>query len=446
MVKGKKENMDVSELFRRKLEYSEVVPGESVRSDLMRMLGRKEFVRFNPSRFNIFYLGGLVAAAAIIGGLLLTPKTNETLKTDNNARPAQTLQNDSIVNKPLQVQGPAENISIHKSEKNKTGGKESVSKSNAELEKNASPIKNNVSERNISPSGKSDSLFRKAIIIDNLAKGGNDFALQMKTRAAFDISSASGCTPFKVKFINRSVSYDSCRWTFGDGGYSTEKDPVWIFDREGEYKIILKVFGSGNIEATFYSIITVHPKPVAIFEINPENPAIPDDEVRFLNYSENAVKFRWDFGDGKISDIYEPVHKYNKYGNYNVRLIVWSDFGCPDSLLIRNAFSGSGNKIEFPNAFIPNPDGPAGGYYSTKSDEGAQVFHPVSTGVIDFKLRVFSKNGILIFESNDINMGWDGYNKGQLCEPGVYIWKVRGTFKNGEPFVKMGDVTLLKNK
>ena len=51
----------------------------------------------------------------------------------------------------------------------------------------------------------------------------------------------------------------------------------------------------------------------------------------------------------------------------------------------------------------------------------------------------------MIFESNDINIGWDGYNKGELCEPGVYIWKVRGKFRNGEPFIKMGDVTLLKN-
>jgi len=50
----------------------------------------------------------------------------------------------------------------------------------------------------------------------------------------------------------------------------------------------------------------------------------------------------------------------------------------------------------------------------------------------------------LIFETNDINIGWDGYFKGQLSNPGVYIWKVRGNFRNGEPFTKMGDVTLLK--
>jgi hypothetical protein len=114
-------------------------------------------------------------------------------------------------------------------------------------------------------------------------------------------------------------------------------------------------------------------------------------------------------------------------------------------MLVKNAFSGSGCFIDFPNAFIPGSGGPAGGYYSIKSDEAARIFHPSTSGVTDYHLKIFSKLGIPIFESNDINIGWDGYIKGQLCEPGVYIWKVRGTFKNGEPFVKMGDVTLLKD-
>ena len=80
-----------------------------------------------------------------------------------------------------------------------------------------------------------------------------------------------------------------------------------------------------------------------------------------------------------------------------------------------------------------------------ESDEAAQVFHPSVSGVTEYHLKIFSKLGIPIFESNDLNLGWDGYNKGQLCEPGVYIWKVRGKYSNGEPFTKMGDVILLKN-
>ena len=60
-----------------------------------------------------------------------------------------------------------------------------------------------------------------------------------------ELFESSGCAPLKLRFYNKSTSYDSCRWTFGDGGYSNEKDPEWIFDVEGEYKVVLKVFCQG---------------------------------------------------------------------------------------------------------------------------------------------------------------------------------------------------------
>ena len=249
-----------------------------------------------------------------------------------------------------------------------------------------------------------------------------------------------------MRFHNKSTSYDSCRWTFGDGGYSNEKDPEWIFDVEGEYKVVLELFKNDGKQLSYSAVVKVHPRPQAHFEITPEKAILPKDEIRFLNYSANAVKFKWDFGDGSASDVFEPRHSYEKFSNYNVHLVVYSDWGCSDSLTVINAFSGSEYFIEFPNAFIPNTQGPTGGYYSSKSDEAAQVFHPGYSGISDYQLKIFSKLGILIFESSDINLGWDGYNKGQLCEPGVYIWKVRGKFRNGEPFIKMGDVTLLGNR
>ena len=187
------------------------------------------------------------------------------------------------------------------------------------------------------------------------------------------------------------------------------------------------------------------PNPSARFEIYPDKAVIPEDEVRFQNYSAEAIKYLWSFGDGSTSEQFEPYHRYEKYGNYNVSLKVYSENGCSDSLMVLNAFSGSAYFIEFPNAFIPNTGGPSGGVYSSVSDESAQVFHPSFSGVSEYHLKIFSKIGVLIFETSDINIGWDGYFKGQLTNPGVYIWKVRGNFSNGEPFTKMGDVTLLRN-
>jgi PKD repeat protein len=286
---------------------------------------------------------------------------------------------------------------------------------------------------------------KSGIIMEKISNGNiEDIRLQKKTFAAFDLSVSAGCLPLKVMFSNRSTGSDSCRWIFGDGGMSAETEPQWIFDDPGEYKVTLKVFGPGGAVSSSTKIITVYPRPDARFEIEPQSPIIPDDQIRFVNYSVDAVRYLWEFGDDNRSDAFEPEHKYNRYGRYNVRLIAWSEHGCSDTLLLTDAFAGSGCFITFPNAFIPNSDGPSGGNYSKKSDESAQIFHPVTSGVSEFQLRIFTRTGFLLFESNDINTGWDGYHKGQLCDPGVYIWKVRGTYKNGEQFVKMGDLTLLK--
>jgi len=437
--------MELEELFRSKLENSEIIPGERAGVDLMRKLVRKEFLRFNPLRFNIYYLGGLVGAAAtaaIILGTLRYPATSGEIKPVLPGKEKVILTN------------PGESAGI------RTGRENTSSQTPPEEKKVLKPAGTMVSSASSQKAGnystatnrsenvsgnRSDTIIKTGAKIKNLAPENNTgYQLQKKARASFDGSVSSGCLPLKVKFFNRSADWDSCRWVFGDGGNSTEKDPEWLFDIAGEYKVILRVYGPGGSESYSEQSLIVYPRPKARFNIEPQAPIIPDDHVRFVNSSLDAVKYHWEFGDGLVSEAFEPEHKYSRYSSYNVRLIVWSEHGCSDSLVLADAFARSGCFINFPNAFIPNPDGPSGGNYSTKSDEAAQIFHPVTSGVSEYQLRIFSKIGILIFESNDINTGWDGYNKGQLCEAGVYIWKVRGTYKNGEPFVKMGDITLLK--
>ncbi len=51
----------LSDLFRQKLENAEIIPSPSLSSNLMRRVGRREFLRFNPARFNIWYAGVVVA-------------------------------------------------------------------------------------------------------------------------------------------------------------------------------------------------------------------------------------------------------------------------------------------------------------------------------------------------------------------------------------------------
>jgi hypothetical protein len=71
------QDMKIRELFRQTLENAEVIPDPAVGVNLMKRVGRQEFLRFDPSRFNVYYLG-VVLVAAITAGVLFSTGGTET--------------------------------------------------------------------------------------------------------------------------------------------------------------------------------------------------------------------------------------------------------------------------------------------------------------------------------------------------------------------------------
>ena len=99
-MKAKKTDMSLRELFRHKLENVEAIPGASVNSKLMNRLARREFLRFNPARFNIYYLGGIVAAA-IVTAIILSSGYNSpdhSSASDMSTEPVSVKKSKEITN------------------------------------------------------------------------------------------------------------------------------------------------------------------------------------------------------------------------------------------------------------------------------------------------------------------------------------------------------------
>lgn len=428
---SERKNMDIEELFRSKLENAEVIPDALVKQTLMKRLAKKEFMHFNPAKLNIYYLAGASVAIAALAFLLLTGSAKKQL--DNNIEVNKEIKTDSIsiINAPSPEQVQIKEGTYKKHEAFDTLKRVKMSSETTTVDM----IK--------APATMTDTL-RKTEASVNISEGLLNTNLRMNISASFTAIPSEGCIPLKVKFSNTSTGFNSCEWSFGDGGTSFVKEPEWVYNIPGEYTVTLKIFGTDGSSSYATGKIKVNAPPSARFDIQVSERESADNEIRLINYSDNAVRYKWDFGDGKTSTVFEPVHQYEKSGKYNIKLIVWNDKGCADTASIIYSSGSSAYYIEFPNAFIPNMQGPTGGYYSASSDASAHIFHPVANGVVDYNLKIFSRAGVLIFETNDINIGWDGYNKGNLCEPGVYIWKVTGRYKNGETFTKTGDVILIK--
>ncbi|MFO7733936.1 MAG: gliding motility-associated C-terminal domain-containing protein [Candidatus Aminicenantes bacterium] len=178
--------------------------------------------------------------------------------------------------------------------------------------------------------------------------------------------------------------------------------------------------------------------------------------AKFFNFTiGKTTNYLWDFGDihedtgerssQNTSTEYEPLHVYEHPGWKDVKLIAYNEH-CSDTLLKERAILVLPRKeFIFPNVFRPNPGGPSGGYYD-RNDPGSrnQVFFPgVADDVLEYYMFIYNRWGELVFESNDINKGWDGYINKRMAAQGVYVWKVKGKYLNGENFVFAGNVTLL---
>ncbi|MEZ4739972.1 MAG: gliding motility-associated C-terminal domain-containing protein [Flavobacteriales bacterium] len=100
-------------------------------------------------------------------------------------------------------------------------------------------------------------------------------------------------------------------------------------------------------------------------------------------------------------------------------------------------------RIRFPNAFTPSNSGPTDGVYDPRSFDN-DYFYPLYQGVEEYKLEIFNRWGELLFVSEDVKVGWDGYYRGQPAKQDVYVWKAYAGFSDGEETVLKGDVTLLR--
>ncbi|MGF1585762.1 MAG: PKD domain-containing protein [Bacteroidales bacterium] len=253
-----------------------------------------------------------------------------------------------------------------------------------------------------------------------------------------------GCVPHPVQFINNSVYGHTWLWDFGDGNTSTEAEPFHVFEIPGIYNVTLTVTGDGGTRVA-YREVEAYSLPVADFTVAPELVMLPGQKVQLFNLSENGYSYLWDLGDGTQSSEQNPVHQYTETGEFDISLRAWTVNECYSEVIKYNSVRVTGEGIiRYPNAFRPDIYGPSGGYYDRNAINPNTVFYPLHAGIEEYRLEIYNRWGELLFVSEDVDIGWDGYYKGMISKQDVYVWKVWGTFINGVSFIKAGDVTLLR--
>jgi len=96
--------------------------------------------------------------------------------------------------------------------------------------------------------------------------------------------------------------------------------------------------------------------------------------------------------------------------------------------------------LQKPRVYVPSAFNPGSSHTEN------QKFIPVGVFINskDYLFQIYNRWGQLLFETTEINKGWDGTYKGEDAAQGVYTYFVRFTTSDGQLFEKRGTVTLIR--
>ncbi len=131
-----------------------------------------------------------------------------------------------------------------------------------------------------------------------------------------------------------STTGNTYQWSFGDGTYSTDINPIKSYLSVGTYQVKQLVKTSGGCKDSITKTVSVKTvlSTIALFNINNGAQCISRNSFKFTSVSVgNLLSLKWYFGDGETSENANPVKSFSSPGTYAVKLVV-SGLGGKDSI------------------------------------------------------------------------------------------------------------------
>jgi gliding motility-associated-like protein len=221
-----------------------------------------------------------------------------------------------------------------------------------------------------------------------------DFMQSYFQRPAFTHDSVCKGEITRFDIINKA-NIDNVFWDFGDGTSSTLLSPTHFYSVPGNYLVKLtETFNGKNFQDSVR--ITYHDLPK--IELG-DTILLYSGATIVLHAGTGFRSYEWSTGSGG------PDITVENAGNYWVKV---EDQNCCfnyDTVYV-DVFN-----YFFPTAFTPDGDG--------KND----VFRMIGLyRNINFKLYVYDRWGQMVFQTDNMDEGWNGNYRGQKCLTGTYSW------------------------
>jgi len=215
-----------------------------------------------------------------------------------------------------------------------------------------------------------------------------------------------------------------CKWEGIDKGTDSGSNSLKIKE-EGYYKIVVSDNKGNSISDEIF--VGLYPSPIVNLG---ENKTISKGELLTLYSNDIFAKYLWSTGEKESQiDVCDN-------GKYWLRV---SDFNkCTGSDTVSVSYTTKNKRnilvAKLPTSFSPNGDG---------VNDILFIRGEVSK-MKKLQFVIFRKDGLKLFESSDINVGWDGTYKGIKQKMDGYIYFFKIVFDNGESYIKKGSVNLIR--
>lgn len=232
-------------------------------------------------------------------------------------------------------------------------------------------------------------------------------------------------TEFNLLFKN----IDSVKWTFGDpasgDNQSTAINPSHTYKSPGKYNVTAVIYQKCFVDTAITQVEISTTKPIEIPSFIRDTTFCKGGSLVLDVTQPTATKYQWE--NGYIF----PKREITKTGVYGILIFNECSYA-------RHSFTVKMVECEC-RVFVP-------GAFSPNNDGVNDFFKPTAKCLAkDYRFMMYNRYGEKVFESAQINNGWDGNVNGKAAPVGVYIWTLQYRNPNhNEMIYQKGTAALLR--
>ncbi|MBA3830021.1 MAG: gliding motility-associated C-terminal domain-containing protein [Taibaiella sp.] len=240
-------------------------------------------------------------------------------------------------------------------------------------------------------------------------------------------ASAAGCNTYTFNaIINHPTKITSYNWNYGDGSTDTG-NPVTHTYTTGKYTItVVTTDTAGKHDTAIYTVNIQNHTPVHAYG----DTTICKGQSAVL-HATGAATYSWTPASG-LDNVTSP-DPIATPDNTTTYLVTGRDSsGCNSTDSVRVTLKDCTAFLDVPKAFSPNGDG------------SNDILYVRGVNISSIHFVVYNRWGNTVFETNNMNQGWDGTYNGQKQPMETYAYFIKATTIAGIGIKKKGNVILLR--